>query len=418
MTAGADAIKALAVDLEGRRIGIISRLVGDRQLFAFEQAYVDDPNRPVLSLSFKGQRGQLVTTPRTYAARVPPFFSNLLPEGHLRDYLAARAGVKKEREFFLLAALGADLPGGVVVTPLSEDGPGPGRTRAGAKSKTERVAQPALRFSLAGVQLKFSAIREAAGGLTIPADGMGGSWIVKLPSERFPTVPENEFVMLELARRIGIAVPEVGLVEIADIEGLPAEMARMNGKALAVKRFDRGPGGQRIHMEDFAQVFGIFPDDKYEGRSYANIAAVLWAEAGEEGSYAFLQRLVFSVSIGNGDMHLKNWSLLYPDGRTPVLSPAYDLVSTLPYIPDDQLGLGFGGSTSLAEITRDQIRRFADTARLPVHPLWEIVRDTVERTVEAWRGLDARDVLPPELGDQIEAQIETVARRTSSGAKG
>ena len=38
---------------------------------------------------------------------------------------------------------------------------------------------------------------EAGGGLTIPADGMGGSWIVKLPSARFPAVPENEHVMLE-----------------------------------------------------------------------------------------------------------------------------------------------------------------------------------------------------------------------------
>ena len=31
-------------------------------------------------------------------------------------------------------------------------------------------------------------------------------------------------------------------------------------------------------MEDFAQVFGHFPDDKYEQRSYANIAKVLWAQ--------------------------------------------------------------------------------------------------------------------------------------------
>jgi hypothetical protein len=50
------------------------------------------------------------------------------------------------------------------------------------------------------------------------------------------------------------------------------------------------PGGHRIHMEDFAQVFGLFPDDKYGGRSYANIAAMLWA--GEEGAYEFVRRLV------------------------------------------------------------------------------------------------------------------------------
>ena len=75
--------------------------------------------------------------------------------------------------------------------------------------------------------------------------------------------------------------------------------------------------------------------NRYRHRSYANIAAVLWAETGEGGTYEFVRRLVFSVLIGNGDTHLKNWSLLYPDGRTPVLSPAYDFVATLPYITGD-----------------------------------------------------------------------------------
>ena len=116
--------------------------------------------------------------------------------------------------------------------------------------------------------------------------------------------------------------------------------------------------------------------------------------------------------IGNGDMHLKNWSLLYPDGRTPELSPAYDFLSTVPYIQDEKLGLTFGDSRSLAGITKDQVRRFADSAGLPVSPLWEIVRDTVERTVEAWKRLDARDLLPADLGAQISRQIEKAARGT------
>ena len=110
-------LNALAVKLHGRRIGVINRLGGDRHLFSFEQDYIDDPQRPTLSLSFKGQEGGLVTSPRGITGRLPPFFSNLLPEGHLREYLAARAGVKPQREFFLLAVLGADLPGALVVTP-------------------------------------------------------------------------------------------------------------------------------------------------------------------------------------------------------------------------------------------------------------------------------------------------------------
>ena len=127
--------------------------------------------------------------------------------------------------------------------------------------------------------------------------------------------------------------------------------------------------------------------------------------------------LVFSVLIGNADMHLKNWSLLYPDCRMPVLSPAYDFVSTLPYIPSDELALSFGGSRSLHEITPDQVRRFADTARLPTSPLWKIVTDTTDQTMAAWEKLAEKDLLSEKMrgliGNQILSVAKTVARKTS-----
>jgi serine/threonine-protein kinase HipA len=400
-------VNALAVHLEDRRIGVLTRLAGDRNLFAFDQEYVDDPNRPTLSLSYKSQSGGLVTAVRAVTSRLPPFFSNLLPEGHLRDYLAQKAGVKPHREFFLMAVLGNDLPGAVTIRTLDsarEDSIE--HEHHDAESAEERDV---LHFSLAGVQLKFSALMESSGGLTIPAHGVGGDWIVKLPSARFPSVPENEYAMLELARAIGIRVPAIRLVPVASIAGLPRDAAGMQGQALVVQRFDRAPEGRRIHMEDFAQVFGLLPDDKYGERSYANIAAVLWAETGDTGTYEFVRRLVFSVLVGNGDMHLKNWSLLYPDGRTPVLSPAYDFVSTVPYIVDDRLGLTFGGSRSLGEITIDQVRRFVEKARLPMHPVWVIVRETLERTVAAWKALPQKELLPRATRDIIGKQIKKVA---------
>lgn len=425
-------LNALAVDLNGRRVGIINRLAGDQHIFSFEQEYLDDvEHRPTLSLSFKGSTGRLISRVRPISRRVPPFFSNLLPEGHLRAYLAERAGVKTEREFFLLAALGADLPGAVTVAPLAADGHALQDAELNQPDGEGDRQEGILRFSLAGVQLKFSAVMESSGGLTIPAHGVGGSWIVKLPSSQYPAVPENEYVMLALARAVGLTVPETRLVAIRDIGGLPAEVVSAawtadslgpgsgqgsgSGAALAVKRFDRTDDGGRIHMEDFAQVFGLFPDEKYGRRSYANIAAVLRAEVGESGTNEFVRRLAFSVLIGNGDMHLKNWSLLYPteaEGRKPMLSPAYDFVATLPYIPGDKLGLRFGGSQSLDEITADQVRRFAETARLAAAPLWTIVEEMVERTVEAWRGLVERDLLPRAMRGVVERQIFGVAAKT------
>jgi serine/threonine-protein kinase HipA len=415
-------LTALGVDLQGRRIGVIHRLAGDQQLFALEQDYIDDPRRPTLSLSYKSRTGGLVTSVQQVHRRVPPFFSNLLPEGHLRTYLAEQAGVNPEREFFLLAALGADLAGAVTVTPLDHDGDDH-HDDAGAHDRGEerkdgrggdedRSHRGALRFSLAGVQLKFSAVMESSGGLTIPAQGIGGSWIVKLPSMRFAAVSENGFVMLELARVIGIAVPRIQLVPVSSIQGLPADAASLAGNALAVERFDRSPGGHRIHMEDFAQVFGIFPEGKYKSVSYANIARVLWAETGEQGAYEFVKRLAFSVLIGNADVHLKNWSLLYPDTRTPMLSPAYDFVATLPYMPDDKLALTFGGSRSLEGITLDQIRRFTDTAGLPTTPIARTVRETVEATATTWPKLAHKDLLPADVLKVISNQIDGAATRT------
>ena len=413
-------LNALSVRLHGKHIGIITRLAGDRQLFAFQQHYIDDPQRSTLSLSFKGSTGGLVTNFRPVGRRVPVFFSNLLPEGPLRDYLAKRAQVNPDREFFLLAVLGADLPGALVVAPLEgdEQSSEPHDALDDETRDASHGGEGPLRFSLAGVQLKFSAVMEASSGLTIPAGGLGGSWIVKLPSARFKAVPENEFVMLELARRIGISVPENKLIDMASIKGLPEQAHTVESMALAVKRFDRLPDGASVHMEDFAQVFGEFPSNKYKFHSYANLAAVLWAEIGEDAVREFVRRLVFTVVIGNADMHLKNWSLLYPDRRTPALSPGYDFVATLPYIPNDTLALSFGDSRSLSEITPEQMRRFADTARIPASPLWKIAVETAERTAESWKTLEHADALPKDLKDAIGNQILSVAKTVARTAAG
>ena len=245
--------------------------------------------------------------------------------------------------------------------------------------------EPALHFSLAGIQLKFSAVKDATGGLTIPADGVGGSWIVKLPSSKFQNVPEYEFAMMELARRVGICVPETALIPIKQISGLPSGINSVGDHAFAIQRFDRAANGVRIHIEDFAQVFGVYPERKYERASYRNIAEVIWTETGEAGIVEFLRRLVFNILIGNADMHLKNWSLIYPDRHSPAVAPAYDFVATIAYLPDDHLALTFVDSERFTSITSDQFERFAAKARLPTKLTLDTVHGTVARFAEAWR---------------------------------
>ena len=104
-------VSILDVLLYGEPIGTLTRVAGDRNLFAFNEAYIENAARAVLGLAFKDQYGELITDHRTTQTRLLPFSSNLLPEGRLRDYLA-------EREFFLLRVLGCDLPGAVTVRPV------------------------------------------------------------------------------------------------------------------------------------------------------------------------------------------------------------------------------------------------------------------------------------------------------------
>src|SRR5690606_25861740 len=150
----------------------------------------------------------------------PTWFSHLLPETRLRAAIADAADVNEKREFFLLEAIGGDdLPGALRVTPTDPEHatevPSPP-----VRASTSRVEDSALKFSLAGVQLKFSVIDSAA-GLTVPASGEAGQWIAKLPDQRpgFAGVPEAELAGLEYARACGVEVPEARLVPVEDIGG-------------------------------------------------------------------------------------------------------------------------------------------------------------------------------------------------------
>jgi len=409
-------LSVLTVALYGEPIGTLTLLPGDQTLFAFDQGYIDNPDRPTLSLSLKDALGELITDIQPTRTRVPPFFSNLLPEGHMRDYLAKKAGVNSKREFFLLWVLGRDLSGAIEVTP-AEGEPWPPKIESTGAAKDlskERV----LRFSLAGVQLKFSAVQAAAGGLTIPAEGVGGSWIVKLPSMKFEGVPENEFAMMELARATGIDVPEVRLVPLREIAGMPDDVARLEGNALAVKRFDRTEDGGAVHIEDFAQVFGLYPEKKYERASYRNIAEVLWVETGEEGIAEFVRRLVFNVLIGNADMHLKNWSLIYPDRKTAALSPGYDFVSTITYLPDEKMALTLGRSKKMTDLSLDQLAYLAAKARLPEKLVLDVAKETIERFLAVWDGGRFASDLGPKVVDPINDLLRRIVLvREASQAK-
>lgn len=400
-------VAVLDVLLYGEPIGTLTYVGDDRTLFAFNEAYIADEGRPVLSLGFKDKFGALITDFNATRMRLLPFFSNLLPEGHMREYLARQASVRPAREFFLIWVLGRDLPGAVTIRPADGEAWPPDADHD-ADGEADDRREHALRFSLAGVQLKFSAVNEAHGGLTIPAEGVGGSWIVKLPSREFAGALENEFSMMTLARLAGIDVPPLELVPVDAIHNLPAGIGTLEGQALAIKRFDRLEDGSAVHFEDFAQIFSVHPEDKYDKASARNIGQVIAAEGSESDIAEFIRRLTFNTLIGNADMHLKNWSMIYPDRRRAALAPAYDFVATIAYIPDDKAALNFSRTKRFDKFSEDELTHLAAKALLPEKLVLDTARETVARFHAHWQAEKKNLPLSEDVITAIEAHLRTI----------
>jgi serine/threonine-protein kinase HipA len=124
---------------------------------------------------------------------------------------------------------------------------------------------------------------------------------------------------------------------------------------------------------------------------------------------------VFSIAIGNADMHLKNWSVIYPDGRTPKLAPAYDYVSTIAYIPDDKLSLTIARTKEWRQISEARLERFARRAAVPRGIVIEAAREMVDRVRTELPHLNDAELIPKRFVDTIEAhiaQIPLFSRRT------
>ncbi len=372
--------------LGNERVGTLNQR-GDYTWFSFTAEYLENPRRAVLGLSFE----ENLRARRAQALRLPPWFSNLLPEGKLREWIARSRGVSVAREMELLAQVGRDLPGAVRVLPEDEppdvlEGESLGEVLAASGQDGGQDAG-GWRFSLSGVGLKFSMVR-SGDRLTLPAHGQGGNWIVKLPDSLYQDVPRNEHAMMTLAGLIGIDVPEHALVPLEQLAQLPERLVLQAREhyAYAVRRFDRAAHKRRVHVEDFAQVRNFYPERKYDG-TFETVAALTYRRRDLASLYEFTRRLTFNILISNGDAHLKNWSLIYPDKRNPKLAPAYDLVSTEFYRagegPED-LGLRFGRSRRFESISLWSFERLEEKLGASRADLAGCARETVDRVTANW----------------------------------
>lgn len=401
----------LRVSLHGVVAGFLERREGGLITFRFDSRYLEMAERPVLGRWYEDHL-EPEFFEKSSQGMVPPYFQNYLPEPNsaLRELLARRANVPANRELALLAVLGEDLPGAAVVDLVGDDD-GDEPVDALREHQDPQPGGP-LRFSLAGMQLKFS-VAQSAAKLTLPVTGVGGRFILKMPAREYEDVPANEFSVMSWARESGLSVPDVSLVRWREVEGLPPELDFREEDALLVSRFDRSTeGGARVHQEDFAQVLGKRPYDKY-GREaevrYDRIGKIVAELCGEDDFFEFLRRLVFVVLCNNPDAHLKNWSLIYPDGRRPRLAPAYDLVSTAGYTGiSTELAHRLAGEWQIERVGASHFGVLASRAGFDAHRGVEVAGDFAQRARDAWKRLSSHWPLPSAHRDAVEKHLARI----------
>lgn len=324
-------IDAADVYKDERRAGRLVR-DGEDVVFSYLPEYLADPDAPPLARTLP-----LAADPvRTPAGAVPPFFAGLLPEGARLRAVVSGTRTSEDDHLTLLIAVGADTIGDVRAFPAGAAPVAPAATvseeEIGSVLLPEVFARAISpepldleRVALPGVQAKVSASM-----LSAPVVTSAGPAILKLNPERdYPRLVENEHFFLSMAADCGLVVPEHRLV--TDREGNPG---------LLVARFDRVVGAgpaRRLAQEDGCQLLGAYPAAKYRLKTERIAAAVAETAEGGQGSAPLALRQVlrlvaFSYVIGNGDLHAKNFSARQSPTGIWEASPAYDLVSTQPYL--------------------------------------------------------------------------------------
>ena len=250
--------------------------------------------------------------------------------------------------------------------------------------------------SLSGTQKKIS-VNLTADRETLQVAAEGGRYILKPQTDTYPALPENEHVSSLLAQLVDIDVASFGMVALKD--GSLAYIAR---------RFDRLPDGRKLRQEDFCQLAEKSPKDKYDGS--AELCVRLLRKYGSEPLIEILKLyrvLVFAWWTGNGDMHLKNFSLLADTQGIMRLTPAYDLICTRLVIPNDPLALPVVGKKD--NLDRSDWLAFANYCQLPERTVVRVLGIQISILDRAIALID-RSFLPP---DQKMTYKALIADRTA-----
>jgi serine/threonine-protein kinase HipA len=200
----------------------------------------------------------------------------------------------------------------------------------------------------------------------------GATHIIKtFDAVAYPDLARNEFFCMRAAKYAGLPVPEINLSD--------------NGQFLVVKRFDLIASGEYLGFEDFCSLSALGSRFKYDA-SYEMLATrikqFVSPEEQKSALHQYFTSLVLSCGVRNGDAHLKNFGVLYPDTTSAVkYSPTYDIVTTTVYSPFDTMALTLNG-TKAFPAQRELLSfgtRSCHIAPLEILQIIENVSDSIAR---------------------------------------
>jgi serine/threonine-protein kinase HipA len=407
----------LAIWLYGHQVAVVEKQRNNRLRLSYTEYALDtyEGGTPLLSLAFP------LTRERYPNGATRAFLDGLLPEGEPRRAIAADLDLPASDVFGLLAALGKDCAGALVIQPL-DDPPPPTPTTLSAQPLTaddlgELIANLRqaplgidrnVRLSLAGVQEKLLLTRMPNGTWGRPVEGTPSTHILKPEIEPFQNTVENEAFCMTVAKNLGLSV---AAVETIIVDEHPV---------LVVARYDRviDPDGtvHRVHQEDFCQALGLPPEKKYEqqaGPSLQRIARILQDVAEPSAPQTLLRALTLNVALGNCDAHGKNFSLLHTQTGVLRLAPLYDLLSTRLYPLDDKLAMYVDTVQKADRVTAERIVNEAIRWGMTRGSAEEIVTDSLDRLPAAvLAAAEEIDALPPSLPELVSKRVDQL--RTST----
>ena len=395
---------ALSLWMNNQRVGTWAVTAQGEHVFHYDNAWLASPlGRPIsLSMPLRPAtapyKGELVRN----------YFENLLPDNdNIRQRLAKRFSTGTEA-FRLLAEIGRDCVGALQIMPEAENPPSneaiqfePLSTEQVAEHLAGTLTTPAFtqtddtfRISIAGAQEKTALLWHNENWCR-PLGTTPTTHIFKLPMGQMPggidlsTSVENEWLCHTLLQAFEIPVAKAEIVQFGEM------------KALCVERFDRRwtANGRlvRLPQEDFAQVFGVPPDVKYESQGGPGIRQILDQLNGSSQAQIdrrdFFRTQVLFWMLAAIDGHAKNFSVFIEPRGFYRLTPRYDVLSAHPV-----MGHGAGRLSShkvkmamavdgknrhykWPEIRRDHFEQTAKRCHLPDAPA--LIDELITRTPKA-----------------------------------